>query len=689
MARRVLLVGTSSLLAGHLAAHRLMAPDAPEVALVVAARARPGVPRPDAARLASFAADRARDLSETEGAGRSTTVRDPCGAPHGDRLSVRCADPDTPGFPDLPPADEVWCVLPGWDPAPTRGVRHDGALARALLSALPRLGARRYVHVGPVGPVGTDAGTDPGRPAWDTYRDLERRTARTCRELGISWRVLRCPTVVDAAAPLLGESPPGLHELFAAVRSVRAEVTDRVTDWFEQYPLRVETPRHLGMPLLPAGHAAAELCRAAGTPEPTGGTVTVASPAPVPLEELLPRVGAALGIDLRPARDRAEFSAADQLLELRLHRVRRSFVPLAATGVGEADRPPTGPRPAPPAHREPLSAGAQWELLGRLRAHQDLAETPSDDSTAVLSRTLLLGGAPLTVDERGDADGPPLVLVNALGQGPGFLTRLAQRLARHHRVVTWRVRGTEPDGPSWHVERQIEDLAAVLDMSGADQCHLIGWCTGAKIATALQRRMPDAVASLVFLNPTFKQDGLWAGMDTKYERDLEVVCRTLVRNPARAVRLSGLLSPGGTSGSEGPGAPGAGVLGVLSTALTEEVRRPFRDPATLVRYARQLVDLWHLDSVGQASSVTAPVLFVSSEYDGVSSPARARAAARLFPRAVSAELAHAGHYAPHDRASLVAELIMEFVAAPETLTESVVHGEVRWHPPTEPRPSPV
>ncbi|MCU8594234.1 alpha/beta hydrolase [Streptomyces sp. A13(2022)] len=274
-------------------------------------------------------------------------------------------------------------------------------------------------------------------------------------------------------------------------------------------------------------------------------------------------------------------------------------------------------------------------------------------------------------------------MLNALGQGPGFLTRLCAHLAPHHRVVTWQVRGTERADPAWGTRHQLDDIDAVLGAVGAGHAHLLGWCTGAKIATAFQQHRPDAVASLVFLNATFRQDGRWDGMDTKYEADLAAVCRALDRRPDRAARMLDLLAPGAAGGRGSPGARDAGVLGVLSGALADEVRRPFRDAEVLVRYARQLVDLWRLDSAAQAPRVAVPALFVCSEFDGISSPARAREAARCFPRARYAELAVAGHYAPHDRPALVAELITEFVRAPHEVADLVRHAEITWHVDTE------
>ncbi|MCM2416766.1 alpha/beta fold hydrolase [Streptomyces sp. RKAG293] len=652
MSHHVLLVGTSALLTGRLAARRLAAPDRPSVLLLLAARSRPTAPGPDAAALRSFVRD------DVAGSAPGTAPDDP-----GDRLRILRLDPDALAEAlAAETADEVWCVTPGLDRDPARGAWADGVVAGALLAALPALRAAKYVHVGPSGAGGADRLTPPPPP----YRELERTTVERCLAHGAAWRVLRTPPVADAAAPLLGESPAGPHQLLEALRSVRSEVADRIPDWFQRHPLRVAGFGGRGLALLPAGRAAEWLWATGGPPGLPDGFATLPCPVPTPLEELLPRAGAVYGIDLRPVTGRDGFTAAERLLDLRLDAVRSAAVRLGGSAADDAP--------------EALSVAAQWELLGAVRENQDrsAARTPPRGP----ARTVEVAGAPLTLFEAGAARAAgqaPLVLINALGQGHGFLDRLSRELAAHRRVVSWQVRGTDPDLPPWDIDHQLDDLRAVLGLTGAERFHLVGWCTGAKIATAYQRRHPGDVASLVFLNATFKQDGLWDGMDTPYERNLEAVCRALARRPEKAERLVGLLAPGSAGGGEktGPGQD-AGVLGVLSRALAEEVRRPFLAPEKLVRYARQLVDLWTLDTAEQAPAVEVPVLFVGSEFDAISSPARARAAARCFPDARYAELAGAGHYAPHDRSALVAELITEFVRAPGRIAREVAHPEIRW-----------
>ncbi|CAM5583439.1 Putative aminoacrylate hydrolase RutD [Streptomyces violaceorubidus] len=678
MPQRVLIAGTSPLLAGRLAARCLAAADGAagtEVVLLSVVRSRPGAPAPGREELAGLVAESGSGAEGPDGLDAR-------------RLTVVCAEPDgVDAELKTWPAEQVWCVVPGWDRSQARGARADAALAGSLLAALPGLGARRYVQ------VGQDPAPDDGR-AQRSCRDLERMAVEACLDAGVSWRMLRTAPVVDARAPALGECPPGAHRLLWALDSVRAEVADRVPDWFERQPLRVAGVAGLGLPLLTAERAAGELWRAGAPGDLPDGFSSVPRPAPVPLTDVLARAGAVHGIDVRPVPDRAAFNAVDRLLDLRLTDVRRQAVRLCGTdedtdsdtdttATAEAPLPPPADGTAPSKGAPSLSPAGQWELFGAVRAARASPDAAPGTDGGLRRRVVDVAGRPLVLFEGGTGEGPPLLVLNALGQGPGFLTRLCAHLAPHHRVVTWQVRGTEREDPAWGTRHQLDDIDAVLEAVGAERAHLLGWCTGAKIATAFQQHRPEAVASLVFLNATFRQNDRWDGMDTKYESDLAAVCRALDRRPQKAAWMLDLLAPGAAGGSGSPGARDAGVLGVLSRALADEVRRPFRDAEVLVRYARQLMDLWRLDSAAQAPRVAVPTLFVCSEFDGISSPARAREAARCFPHARYAELAVAGHYAPHDRPVLVAELITEFVRAPREVADLVRYAEITWHIDTE------
>lgn len=595
--RRVLIVGTSAVLAGHIAARRLLAGDVRLVAL-----------RGSAAALRDFVLTAARSLA--------------AGGPH-ELGELRCEVVEAGRLPSVlsaARAGHVWCV----------GVEPRAAVTRAVLDALPGLGARRLTHVGPAG-----------------HPMLDREVVEAALAAGVAWRVVHVPPVVDPAAVALGESPPGLHHLLTAVHSVRSEVEDRLPGYFRDHPLRLAAVG-AGLPIAPAGDVAAA---AAVDGE---GFHAVPAPAPTPLAGLLPVIASCYDVTFAAT---GEPTDVDGLLALRLD--------------GLATVPAR--RPGPPASPE------LHDLVNEVRKAQDEELHAARERAARPERwlrtvTVERAADPLTVAYAGVA-GPALVVVNALGHGLGTLTRLVDRLRERHRVLTWRVRGVEAGDRPRDLDGQLDDLADVVARAGGERVHLVGWCAGAKVATAFQRRRPEAVASMVFLNAAFKQDDRWTDLDVGYERNLDLVVRAVAGDPAKAARLVSLFGGSGTDS-------GAAPLDVLSTALREEVRRPFRTPEALVRYARQLRELWLADTAGDAPHVDADVLFIGAQRDTVSSPERALLAARLFPRSRYAELALATHYVQHDRAGLVAGLIADFVRDPRAEPDD--HGEVRWLPTVRP-----
>ena len=82
-------------------------------------------------------------------------------------------------------------------------------------------------------------------------------------------------------------------------------------------------------------------------------------------------------------------------------------------------------------------------------------------------------------------EGPPVILVDPAGgfRGFGLLTPLAEQLAPDFTVITYdrRGRGESGDTPPYAVEREVEDLAAILDLAGGSAC-VYGFSSGAVLA---------------------------------------------------------------------------------------------------------------------------------------------------------------------------------------------------------------
>jgi hypothetical protein len=133
----------------------------------------------------------------------------------------------------------------------------------------------------------------------------------------------------------------------------------------------------------------------------------------------------------------------------------------------------------------------------------------------------------------GGSTGDAVVVLNAFGQGLEYWYRLLNNLIQRHRVIIWEPRGTTAP-PPFGLAEQVDDLDAVLQQEGIENAHLIGWCTGPKVAIDFYLRRPAAVRSMVFLNSTFKCDGSPEELNSPYEQNVESLLRMLVKKHAMA-----------------------------------------------------------------------------------------------------------------------------------------------------------
>jgi pimeloyl-ACP methyl ester carboxylesterase len=539
-------------------------------------------------------------------------------------------------------ADELWLVSEGIDAAPRRGRRVDAADARALLEALPALGASELNCVWP------DHSADPV---------LERDVVERCTALGVRWRIVHSPPVVD-------EQPgaSGVLHLLAALDSVRREIEARMPDYFREQPLRCLAPAGVCVDVVRAEAAARRLLRLAARPDTAGRVHHVAASVPIPFASLCEDVGRAYDLELVATDDPRSLNPVDRLFHARLNGFNDLLAGAAERGSCEGDRT--------------LDGGERLALFRSVRRAQEAAARTERTRLRALPRAMKrrsadCAGEPVIYYTAGEGD-PPLVVVNALGQGLGFWHRLLDRLARRRRVVIWEPRGVRPSPGASALADQVDDLDAVLSRERITTCDLLCWCTGPRVAVELVRRRPAAVSAMVFLNGSFKQLGVVDGLDTRYEHNVESMLRAVERHPRMAKRLMEVFGSGLSEAEPGPD----GVLAMADPALEAERRRPFRTDAALLSYARQMLAFWAHDTMADAPRVRTPVLFVGCENDEVASTARLRGAARHFPTARYAEIAGATHYCLYDRPDLLGGLIEAFLHDPDLACE--IDGEVSW-----------
>jgi pimeloyl-ACP methyl ester carboxylesterase len=535
--------------------------------------------------------------------------------------------------------DVLWLVMPG-----------DAAATRGWLDALPELGARELNLV-----VG--AATAPAA----VVREIEDH----CRRLGVGHRGFRLAAVLGAPAPDATDAdddPDGLWPVLAALHAFKREIDDRLAEYFDYQALRCAVPGDARLNVIHADDAAELMRRIARRADTRARWFDIAAPHDLALGALWERIGLAYGVSLLTTDDRRELNAVDRLFELRL------------TGLdGLLADPGFAPEAAYAAAEFAPDAG--WlddgGVIAQIRARQDAAREATDARDAALlgslaATTIEVGAGPLRYVAAGDGD-PPIVILNAVGHGLAYWQRLVPRLAGRRRVLLWEPR--DAPGPST-IRDQVDDIEAVLAAERIARCHLAGWCTGPKVAVELYLRRPAAVASMAFLNATFKCTGGPPELDSPYEQSFEPILRALERRRSLASTLMTSLrarwqdDPRELLEAGDADQLAERALTGMNRDLRAHVVAPFASAASTLRYLDEIVDFWSYDTRARAPEVRVPVLLVTAERDTVASPAASRTAARLFPDARCVELRGATHYCLYDRPVLVGELLDRFFADP-------------------------
>src|SRR5689334_11187726 len=115
-------------------------------------------------------------------------------------------------------------------------------------------------------------------------------------------------------------------------------------------------------------------------------------------------------------------------------------------------------------------------------------------------------GTTIAFDRLGE--GPAVILVSGGSVDRSSLAALADLLAQHFTVFNYDRRGRGPSGdtPPYVVEREIEDIDAVVDAAGGS-AYLFGSSSGAALALEAARQLPGRITKLALWEPPYIPDG--------------------------------------------------------------------------------------------------------------------------------------------------------------------------------------
>ena len=94
-------------------------------------------------------------------------------------------------------------------------------------------------------------------------------------------------------------------------------------------------------------------------------------------------------------------------------------------------------------------------------------------------------------------DGPPVVLLHALGSSARTWTMFADRLPRHSIALDLRGHGASPRPGDYSFAAMADDVLAFLDANGHTVVDVVGHSMGGAVAMYLAMRVPERVRRMV------------------------------------------------------------------------------------------------------------------------------------------------------------------------------------------------
>jgi pimeloyl-ACP methyl ester carboxylesterase len=641
--RNILIQGVDSLLGSYFAARCLQSPDDQVFCVADEADASSGE---DITELVATAAHQT-----TEG---SAVVRSR--QEIADKLHLVGRDLDVNALGRVPTIDEVW-YFANFRVNGKRVNENQVETLETLISACPRIDAREFNY------VEFDNAT--------TRQISDHEISQRCKAQNVGYRIFRTSFIVGVGAVgqghrRLGQSSDAFPQFLALLHEFKAEIEGRSPQYFDFQALRCCAPRDAALNLITARLASDLLLRIARAEGTLGCSFPVVSPQNASFSDLCERIGIAYGLGLLSVEDFGSLNAIDRAFHERLGSLHGYLM----SGAPESHATEAYRAACLPLESVRFDEEGQIALFESLRKNADDARAARAKRFAGLpgrlaSKEITRAGSTLSYYVSGSAD-TTVVILNALGQGLEYWYRLMDYLVESYRVIIWAARGTASPQPPFGITDQVDDLEAILYHENIEACHLVGWCTGPKVAIEFYLRHPSAVRSMAFLNGTFKCGGSPEEFDSPYEQNLESLCRMLVRKPAMAASVrktfQSPVEESETELLEGPDSEqmSVSVLSLINADLKSYVLAPFRTEETTVNYAHQLVDFWAHDSRPKAAEVQIPVLLVGAEYDQVATPAASQMAAGLFPKARHVHVSGATHYCLYERPEFVAGLLKGF-----------------------------
>ncbi|AKJ29034.1 alpha/beta fold hydrolase [Caldimonas brevitalea] len=519
----------------------------------------------------------------------------------------------------------------------------------------------------------------------DTSYELAKRQAENlvrdrCREVGLAFRIFRPSIVVGHSQTHEGKTDTGFYGLITICAKLKNEIESKIPNFLSKHPIKlVNTSTHSAMNLIHVDDVIEQMATIAAHPESVGQIFHIVNKTQLPQDQMLTEMEEVLGIKVERVASIDEFEPLDHLVRKQMGEYEKYFSNYYEFDTTNADRYLEGRRATPISRSE--ARHLMEVYYARFQAEDRRATLFESPLAQFEKRELPAGENEVLTYYVGGRGERPVLIINAYGQSLHFWTELFNLMLDDYRVYLWEIRGTSVvEGGmrgNFTLNHHVSDACQILEAEGLRDCNLMGWCTGGKIALEVAARVPERVGKLICLTPSFK--GV-AGedMDTDYEKKMEPLCRAVDRNPALTKLVQefmGHFFAGVDITSETKddklNANVRGVMGMVNRNIRPLLVAPFVAEASILNYARQLLQFWAHDISPLYDKVDKPIMLLSGERDNIADPRLAHRVLGRFKQFVGFQVIGGSHYIHKDNSHSVKRMLDAFIEhSTEALPES-------------------
>jgi len=260
--------------------------------------------------------------------------------------------------------------------------------------------------------------------------------------------------------------------------------------------------------------------------------------------------------------------------------------------------------------------------------------------------TVTLGHVDVAYREKGQ--GTALVLIHGLGGQSESWSAQFDAFSDRYRVIAWDGPGYGQSGDfpmdSPTVDDYVDLLNALMEAINVETAHLVGHSFAGIIIAAFNRRFPERVRSLTFLEPVIGSGRLAAEKQAELYEARRAQMESMSSEKFAEIRARHALGP------------------EASHELAEHVARV----SYRVRPRGHLHAFWAMCTAtifDQLVGIQAPALVVSGEHDQTASPERCRSIADAIPGARFSVITGVGHVVYMEAPQELNATLGEFLAA--------------------------